>query len=73
MRLSKQKGAAPRTRKMIVKQIALSWEEHPDWTLGKLLQSAASISRGELKVNPAFARDMELFNGLKALIPDEDE
>jgi len=58
---------------MIVNQLRASWEAHPDWTLGRLLQGAASIARGELKVNPAHVRDMELMNGLKALIPDDEE
>lgn len=50
-----------------------AWAYHQDWTLGKLLQSAASISRGQLRLNPGVVTDAELVAGLKALIPDEWE
>lgn len=57
----------------LVNQIKKTWEHHPDWTLGKLLQSANNISLGEIRTNPASARDSHLLSGLKALIPDPRE
>lgn len=50
-----------------------AWVHHQDWPLGKLLQSAASVSRGQLRMNPGTLTDEEILSGLKALIPDEWE
>lgn len=57
----------------IVNQIKLTWGHHPEWTLGKLIQSANNISLGEVRTNPAHARDSHILSGLKALIPDAEE
>lgn len=65
----KSKGA--RTR--VLNQVALSWDHHPEWGLGRLIVSAASIQRGELRKNPREVDDRDLLVGLRALIPDEDE
>lgn len=54
----------------LLNQIKKTWEYHPDWTLGRLLQSANNIALGEVRTNPAYARDGHLINGLKALIPE---
>lgn len=62
-----------RQQTALVNQIKKTWEYHPTWTLGKLLQSANNISLGEVRTNPASARDAHLLSGLKALIPDPRE
>lgn len=54
----------------LLNQIRKTWEHHPKWSLGKLLQSANNIALGEVRTNPAFARDGHLITGLKALIPE---
>ena len=68
---AKHKSAA--ARKRVLRQVELSWAEHPDWGIGRLISSAASISRGELRRNPRDIPDREIMSGLRALIPDEDE
>lgn len=50
-----------------------AWVHHQNWSLGRLLQSAASISRGQLRMNPGSLTDEEILVGLRALIPDEWE
>ena len=60
-------------QKRLLKQIEKTWIEHPNWTLGKLITSAASISRGQLRLHPLVVTDREIASGLRALIPDEDE
>ena len=60
-------------RQRIIGELALAWEGHPDWSLGRLISSAASISRGQLRMNPREVTDSELRSGFRALLPDEDE
>lgn len=57
----------------LLNAIKKTWAHHPDWTLGKLLQSAMNVSRGEVRTNPAYATNHELRKHLAALIPPEDE
>lgn len=57
----------------MLRQVALSWDAHPNWELGRLLSSAASIARAQLRMNPREVSDRELASGLRALIPDDDE
>lgn len=57
----------------LLNAIKKTWSHHPDWTLGKLLQSAMNVSRGEVRSNPAYATNAELKKHLVALIPEEDE
>lgn len=57
----------------LLNAIKRAWASHPEWTLGKLLQSAMNISRGEIRTNPAYAKDAELKKHLVALIPPADE
>lgn len=57
----------------MLRQVALAWDEHPEWNLGRLIVSAASIQRGELRKNPREVNDRDLAVGLRALIPDDDE
>lgn len=57
----------------LIQALIEAWEEHPAWTFGRLLQSAASIARGELRVNPAIVGDGEMIEGLRALVPSEWE
>lgn len=57
----------------IANQIKKTWAHHPDWTLGKMLQSAFNVSTGELRTNPAYATNEQLMSGLRALIPEEGE
>lgn len=56
----------------LLNQIKKTWQHHPTWTLGKLLQSANNIALGEIRTNPAYARDAHLIKGLKALEPESD-
>lgn len=60
-------------RDALLQEVENAWDYHPDWTLGKLLQSAASIARGQVRLNPAVVSDEELVVGLRALVPDEWE
>ena len=60
-------------RTVLVQALVEAWDEHPAWTFGRLLQSAASIARGELRVNPAIVSDGEIIEGLRALVPSEWE
>lgn len=62
-----------RGQKSLLKQIETTWAHHPDWTLGKLLQSANDIALGEFRTNPAYSRHNHLTTGLKALIPEGSE
>ena len=57
----------------LLAEVEIAWGYHPDWSLGKLLQSAASIARGQIRLNPAVVSDEELGAGLRALVPDEWE
>lgn len=57
----------------ILAEVEVAWGYHPDWTLGKLLQSAASIARGQIRLNPGVVTDEELSHGLRALVPDDWE
>lgn len=66
-----KKSKAARTRTL--RQVALSWDAHPEWGLGRLIVAAASIQRGELRKNPREVNDRDLLVGLRALVPDEDE
>ena len=50
-----------------------AWAHHQNWSLGRLLGSAASIQRGQLRVSPVGLTDEELTVGLKALIPEDWE
>lgn len=54
----------------LLNQIRTTWAHHPTWSLGKLLQSANNIALGEIRTNPAYARDGHLIKGLQALIPE---
>lgn len=56
----------------LINQIKATWEHHPEWPLGKLLQSANNIALGEIRTNPGYAIDKHLLKGLKALIPDPE-
>lgn len=56
----------------MIAQITETWAYHPKWKIGRLLSSAASISRAELRINPLHVSDDEILAGLKALIPDVD-
>lgn len=60
-------------QKGLLNRIQEAWVHHPDWTLGKLLQSANNIALGEIRTNPAYARDYHLNKGLKALVPEGAE
>lgn len=68
-----QKPRSAATRKRILKQIEQAWEEHPHWGIGRLISSAASISRAELRLNPHGVTDGEIVKGLRALIPESVE
>ena len=75
-KMSKAKAkvlTTPRQRASMLKQIAETWDLHPEWGIGKLISSAASISRGELRLNPNGITDKEIMSGLKALIPADWE
>lgn len=50
-----------------------AWAHHQNWTLGKLLESAASAARGQVRLNPSVVSDEELVKGLKAMIPADWE
>lgn len=64
----------PRERQLdVIAEVDTAWVYHQDWSLGKLLQSAASIARGQVRLNPAVVSDEELIAGLRALVPDEWE
>lgn len=67
------KPTTPRQRAAMLKQVTETWDAHPEWGVGKLLSSAASIARGELRINPAYVTDKEILSGLRALIPDPEE
>ena len=67
------KATTPRQRALMIAQLSVAWNAHPEWGIGRLLSSAASIARGELRLNPAHVTDKEIISGLKALIPDEWE
>ena len=54
----------------LLNQVKKTWDHHPTWSLGKLLQSANNIALGEIRTNPAYSRDSHLITGLKALIPE---
>lgn len=60
-------------QKALIDAIGAVWPHHPNWTLGKLLQSAMNASRGEIRTNPAYAKDAELARHLAALIPEDWE
>lgn len=62
-----------RQQSAIINQVKATWAHHPNWTLGKLLQSAYNISTGEIRTNPAYAKNAQLMSGLRALVPDSDE
>ena len=59
--------------KPLLSQIEETWAHHPNIGIGELLSKAASITRGELRLNPAYVSDDEILSGLKALIPSEWE
>lgn len=54
----------------VLNQIKKTWPHHPKRTLGQLLQAANNIALGEVRTNPAYARDAHIITGLKALIPE---
>lgn len=62
-----------RYQKGLLNRIEEAWVHHPDWSLGRLLQSAGNIGLGEIRTNPAYVRDYHLNKGLKALVPEGDE
>lgn len=62
-----------RAQTTMLNQVKKTWEHHPDWTIGKLLQSAYNISTGEVRTNPAYAKHGQILSGLRALIPEGGE
>lgn len=71
--MSAVKVTSKASRNRVLKQVAASWDEHPEWGIGRLIVSAASIQRGELRKNPREVSDRDIMVGLRALIPDDDD
>ena len=53
--------------------LVAAMQEHPEKSVGWIVQSAVTIIEGYWTGAPRSTSDVRLVRGLKALIPDEDE
>ena len=60
-------------RSEVLIALALAMQEHPEKSVGWIVQSAVTIIEGYWTGAPRSTSDVRLVRGLKALIPDEDE
>ena len=60
-------------RSEVLIALALAMQEHPEKSVGWIVQSAVTIIEGYWPGSTRSTPDARLVRGLRALIPDEDE
>lgn len=60
-------------RAAVLTALVAAMQEHPEWGVGRVVQSAVTIIEGYWPGSTRSTPDDKLVRGLKALIPDEDE